>query len=65
MNIKGATTSGYQKLERVIGTVFFKFKYITHKTLTPKDVSVKSLHDLKHVIKGTTKHKGKKNWRQW
>ena len=41
-------------------TVFFKHKYITQPTLTPEDVIVKDLQDLKHSIKGTINRKQSK-----
>ena len=49
------------KAERVSGTVYFKHKYITQPTLTPEDVIIKALQDLKHAIKGTNNHKGNEN----
>ena len=40
--------------------MFFKHKYITQPTLTPEDVIVKDLQDLKHSIKGTINRKQSK-----
>ena len=49
------------KAMRVSETVFFKHKYITQPTLTPKDVIIKALQDLKHALNGTRNHKGDKS----
>ena len=38
--------------------MFFKHKYITQPTLTPKDVIIKALQDLKHALNRTKNHKG-------
>ena len=40
--------------------MFLRHNYITRATLTPEDMIVKALHDLKHAIKGMENHKGKK-----
>ena len=41
--------------------MFFKHMYINQATLTPEDVIVNALQDLKHAIKGTTNQKVNKN----
>ena len=49
------------KAVRVSETVFFKHKYITQPTLTPKNDIIKALQDLKHALDGTKNHKGDKS----
>ena len=41
------------KAEIVTDTVFLKHKHITHQTLTPEDIIIMALHDLKHTINRT------------
>jgi len=49
------------KALQVSETVLFKHKYIIQPILTPKDVIIKALHDLKHALNGMKNHKGDKN----
>ena len=49
------------KSERISDTVFFKHKHITQPTVTPEDIIIKALQDLKHAVKGTKNHKGDAN----
>ena len=44
--------------ERISDTVFFKHKYITQPTLTPEDLLLKAIHDLRHVIQKSKNTKG-------
>ncbi len=46
------------KSERILDTVFFKHKHITHPTLTQADTIVKAIDDLTHVLKGSRNMKG-------
>ena len=48
---------------RISETVFFRHTYITQTTLTPEDVIIKALQDLKHAIKRIKNYKGKKIWK--
>jgi hypothetical protein len=40
------------KSENVSDTVFFKTKYITQPTMTPADIIIKALNDLRQALKG-------------
>ena len=46
---------------RISETVFFRHKYLAQLTLTPEDMIIKVLQDLKHAIKGTKNYTGNKN----
>ena len=41
--------------------MFFKHKHITQPTVTPGDIIIKALQDLKHAVKGTKNHEGDAN----
>ena len=44
--------------ERISDTVFFKHKYITQPTLTPEDLLLKAIQDLRHVLQKAKNTKG-------
>jgi hypothetical protein len=46
------------KSERISDTVFFKHRYLTQPTVTPKDLIVKALGDLFQALKGRRNMKG-------
>jgi hypothetical protein len=46
------------KNERISGTVFFKYRYLTQPTVTPANTIIKTLGDLTQALKGRRNMKG-------